>query len=103
VDRTPAGYRRYSEHDVQLLRFIRQARDLGLSLADIRTVIELRRGGTPPGDEVTALLEDHVHAIDRRISNLQALRLAMSDVLQAATTRADQGRPVQLCRIIDTG
>jgi len=102
AERTSSGYRCYTEHDIQLLRFIRQARDLGLSLAEIRTIIGLRRGETPPGREVITLLQAHLDAIDHKISNLRALQQAMTGVLHAAAAHADQGQPVRLCRIIDT-
>jgi MerR family transcriptional regulator, copper efflux regulator len=86
-----------------LLRFIRQARDLGLSLAEIRTIIGLRRGGAPPGHEVITVLQARLDAIDHKISALQTLQQAMTGVLHAAAAHADQGQPVRLCRIIDTG
>ena len=84
-----------------MLRFIRQARDLGLSLAEIRTIIGLRRGETPPGREVITLLQTHLDAIDHKISNLQTLQQAMTGVLRAAAAHADQTDLVPLCEIID--
>jgi DNA-binding transcriptional MerR regulator len=79
-----------------------QARDLGLRLAEIRIIIGLRRGETPPGPEVITLLQAHLDAIDHKISNLKNLRQAMTGVLHAAAAHADQGQPVPLCQIIDT-
>lgn len=101
TERTSAGYRCYTEHDIQLLRFIRQARDLGLSLTEIRTIIGLRRGETPPGREVLTLLQTHLDAIDHKISNLQHLREAMTGVLHDAAAHADQDDLVPLCHILD--
>lgn len=103
AERTSSGYRCYTEHDIQLLRFIRQARDLGLSLAEIGTIIGLRRGGAPPGHEVITVLQARLDAIDHKISALQTLQQAMTGVLHAVAAHADQGQPVRLCRIIDTG
>jgi MerR family transcriptional regulator, copper efflux regulator len=103
VARTHAGYRSYTEHNVELLRFIRQARELGLTLTGIRNIINLRRGEAPPSAEIITLLEAHLRAIDAKISDLQALRQAMTGVLHTATTHAEQGRAVRLCRIIDDG
>ncbi|MFF4827844.1 MerR family DNA-binding protein [Streptomyces sp. NPDC001312] len=34
--------------DVELLTFIRRARTLGLHLDDVREVLAIRRGGSPP-------------------------------------------------------
>ena len=101
AERTSSGYRCFTEHDIQLLRFIRQARDLGLSLAEIRTVIGLRRGETPPGREVITLLQSHLDAIDHKIASLQDLRQATTGVLRAAAAHADQTDLVPLCEIID--
>jgi DNA-binding transcriptional MerR regulator len=47
VERTEAGYRLYSEHDLRALRFIRQARAIGLGLDEIHTIMALRRAGIP--------------------------------------------------------
>jgi MerR family copper efflux transcriptional regulator len=85
-----------------LLRFIRQARDLGLSLAEIRTIIGLRRGRTPPSHEVITLLQAHLDAIDHKIASLNSLRRAMTGVLDTMAAQADQGQASRLCRIIDT-
>ena len=101
TERTSSGYRCYTEHDIQLLRFIRQARDLGLSLTEIRTIIGLRRGETPPGREVITLLQSHLDAIDHKIASLQDLRQATTGVLRAAAAHADQTDLVPLCEIID--
>ena len=102
AERTSAGYRCFTEHDIRLLRFIRQARDLGLSLAEIRTIISLRRGQTPPGPEVITVLQAHLDAIDRKITSLQALRQAMTGVLHTAAAHARDAQSVPLCEIIDT-
>ncbi|WP_233520346.1 MerR family transcriptional regulator [Prauserella sp. PE36] len=47
VPRTPACYRLYDQADVETLTFIRHARALDLSLDEIRTILTLRRDGTP--------------------------------------------------------
>jgi DNA-binding transcriptional MerR regulator len=41
--RTPSGYRQYPPDEVERVRFIRRARDLGFSLAEIRHFFELAR------------------------------------------------------------
>ncbi len=48
ADRTPSGYRTYTDEDVAVLRFIRQAKSLDLRLNEIRDVIDLQRGGARP-------------------------------------------------------
>jgi len=41
--RTESGYRTFSEQDAARLRFIKRGRELGFSLDEIRTMVELQR------------------------------------------------------------
>lgn len=100
VARTEVGYRVYSEHDIQLLRFIGQSRALGLRLMEIREIINLRRNGTPPSDEVLALLERRVDDIDERVSSLRSLRRSLGEVLETVRTSVRRGEDVRLCRLV---
>ena len=63
--RTPSGYRQYPPGQVERVRFIRRARDLGFSLAEIRHFFEL--AGDPGGDCV-----DLCNAVDAKLEELEA-------------------------------
>jgi DNA-binding transcriptional MerR regulator len=76
--RTAAGYRIYSDGDIAILRFIRQAKTLGLSLGEIRDILDLRRGGDAPCRHVVALLDQRIREIDRTITELRQLRRALA-------------------------
>jgi DNA-binding transcriptional MerR regulator len=101
VERTQAGYRLYTEHDLRALRFIRQARAVGLGLEEIHTIMALRRAGIPPSGDIIALLQARFSKIQRQLSELQSVRHALADVLDAAIAKAHQGQDAQLCRILD--
>lgn len=87
AQRTEAGYRTYTDDDVTVLRFIRQAKTLGLSLGEIRDILDLRRGGTTPCRHVTALLDQRIRDIDRAVTELRQLRRTLADSRDHARER----------------
>ncbi|UPT43235.1 MULTISPECIES: heavy metal-responsive transcriptional regulator [Streptomyces] len=99
AERTPAGYRLYTPDDVELLAFIRQARTLGLHLDDVREVLDIHRGGTPPCDAVRSLLDARIAEVDAAVKDLLALRQTLTETRQAADDRPC-GEPSTVCSII---
>lgn len=69
--RTDAGYRVFTQDDVDVLRFIRQAKALDLTLGEIKDILDLQRCGTTPCGRVTTLLDAHIAEIDRKLSDLR--------------------------------
>jgi MerR family transcriptional regulator, copper efflux regulator len=100
--RTEAGYRLFSDEDIAILRFIVQARTLGLTLREIKDVLDLHRQGAAPCDEVTALLDKHIGDIDSAISNLRALRTTLASARQTAHNDQRRGQPYTVCRLIES-
>lgn len=84
AQRTTAGYRLYTDHDLELLTFIRRARTLGLRLDEIREVIAIRDGGIPPCETVRELLNTRIVEIDATITELRALRTTLDTTRQRA-------------------
>jgi DNA-binding transcriptional MerR regulator len=85
--RTTAGYRSYDDDAVDRLRFIRGAQRLGLRLADIRTLLEIRDTGTCPCEPAGDLLRRRLGEVDAEITRLVVLRAEMAlmaDALPAA-------------------
>ncbi|MFL9922826.1 Cu(I)-responsive transcriptional regulator [Herbaspirillum lusitanum] len=74
VARTDAGYRLYTEKDVHLLRFIRQARQLGFSMKQIADLIGLWLDQSRPSRKVKQLADTHIRELDERIRELQAMK-----------------------------
>ena len=83
-DRTPSGYRDYTEDDLQRVRFIKSAQRLGLSLDDIKEILAFRERGDLPCDYVLSVIDKEAEALDRKIAELEALR----DDLRSLRTKA---------------
>lgn len=98
--RSPAGYRLYGPEDLVRLRFIRRARALGLSLAEVRQVLELRQAGQAPCDHVLGLLDAKLAAIDRQLRELRSLRRRLRALRRRGVRAARSGC---VCGILESG
>ncbi|RXZ38749.1 Cu(I)-responsive transcriptional regulator [Oxalobacteraceae bacterium CAVE-383] len=74
ANRSDAGYRRYDESDVQILRFIRHSRDLGFSIDRIRTLLALWRDRGRKSADVKALAQQYIGELESDIRKLEAIR-----------------------------
>jgi MerR family Zn(II)-responsive transcriptional regulator of zntA len=78
TDRAANGYRDYGPEALSRLDFIHRGRVAGLTLAQIREVIDIRETGDAPCHHVHQLLTERLADIDRQIADLQALRATLS-------------------------
>ena len=78
--RTGANYRSYAEADVHMLRFVRAARDLGFSMSQIGELLDLWRDRRRPSRKVKALVTAHVRELERRITELQAMKATLEQL-----------------------
>lgn len=86
VDRTPSGYRDYPPDAVQRAAFIRRSRAAGLSLDQARALLAVHDAGARPCGDVRRQLQDQLDALDARIAELESLRAAVADHLDAAAS-----------------
>lgn len=100
AERTNAGYRLYTDADVELLIFIRRARQLGLHLDDIRHVLAIHHSGDTPCDAVRELMDHRITEIGTLVAELLALRKTLSQTRARAAGCTDT-RPVTVCPIIE--
>ncbi|MGH8259578.1 MAG: Cu(I)-responsive transcriptional regulator [Steroidobacteraceae bacterium] len=67
-------YRRYGERDVEMLRFVHRARDLGFPLKEVGELLALYRDRRRASHDVKRLALAHVTELDRKIAALTAIR-----------------------------
>jgi len=73
VARTFANYRVYRDSDVHTLRFIRRARALGFSMADIQELLSLWQNTSRSSASVKKIAGKHVNELNRKIAELEAM------------------------------
>jgi Cu(I)-responsive transcriptional regulator len=96
VARTDAGYRQYGEREVHTLRFIRRARELGFSMAEIAELLKLWQNRRRSSADVKRIALGHVADLDRRIEEMTAMKRTLERL--ASSCHGDH-RPD--CPIID--
>ena len=77
--RSDAGYRSYTEADVHRLHFIRRARDLGFSVAEISDLLSLWNDQARQSADVKRLAQEHIKELERRMATMRQ----MADTLNA--------------------
>ncbi len=82
--RSDAGYRLYSDQDLERLKFIRGAKSLGFSLNEIRHLLDLVDS---EGDraEVRALAATRLEDMDRQLDEIQQARTVLAGLVTACS------------------
>lgn len=96
ANRTEAGYRLYNNQQLQQLGFIKQARALGFSIAQISSLLGLWRDPNRSSKEVKQLAEFHLDEIKQKVAELQHMQ-AVLQLLADSCCGDDQPH----CAILD--
>ena len=77
AERSESGYRQYSDRDIQILHFIKRARGLGFSVAEVAELLSLYRDHNRASAEVKGIVETRLGEIDRKIAELESIRATL--------------------------
>jgi DNA-binding transcriptional MerR regulator len=100
--RSDSGYRLYDASDLRRLKFILQAKRLGFSLEEIKSILRMRDRGDSPCDEVVGMAERHLAEAEGQIIRLTRFRDELSRTL--ALWKRSRGRTVAggaICVLIE--
>jgi len=79
--RTDAGYRQYGDAGVHTLRFVRHARDLGFSIAEIGELVGLWHNRGRPSRQVKALAQAHIQELEQKAQELLAMKATLEHLV----------------------
>lgn len=96
VQRTDSGYRQYTAADVHTLCFIKRARDLGFSMAEITELVGLWQNRRRASSSVKRIAQKHVDELTQRIEAMQSMQRTLSGLLSCC-----QGDERPDCPILD--
>jgi MerR family mercuric resistance operon transcriptional regulator len=94
--RTDGGHRIYDESHLKRLTFIRRTRELGFTLKEIRTLLELVDAHDYTCGEIRDRTVAHLNDVTQKIRDLQK----MQRTLKTMASKCDGGQ-IPECQIID--
>ena len=95
--RPSAGARRYAPHAIERVTFIRQAQELGFTLAEIKELLALRLDPGTSCAEVKARAEVKIADIESKMDRLRHMREALAEI----TLSCSGSGPTSECPILD--
>lgn len=99
--RSATRYRLYPHDTVNLIRFIKTAQGLGLTLEEIKKVIEAKRLKGKPCDRVVQLLETKTQNLHQKIGEMERLRGTILGLLKN-WKRVRNKKTTCICEIIES-
>ena len=97
ADRTDSNYCDYSDEHLAALTFVRRARQLGFSMAQVRELLALSDQDDKPCEDVDKFVHRQLVEVKRKIADLTALHEDMEQML-----RSCQADRIGECRIVES-
>lgn len=92
--RTAGGYRLYGRRDVQRVRFIKRAQELGFTLADVELLLRVSSTRTLRRAELDRVGQLKLAEIDARVRDLKRVRRGLTRLLAQPCIDPDAECPV---------
>jgi Cu(I)-responsive transcriptional regulator len=80
ASRTDSGYRQYTRRDVELLRFIRQARSMNFSIKQVEQLLALWSDTRRESREVKTIVQAHMAELDRKMAELASMKASLEEI-----------------------
>ena len=100
AQRTESQYRVYAEEDELRLRFIQKAKRFGLSLEEIKKLINIRAEGTSPCTDLKLMVKQHLDELNQRIEEMQAFRQELNiryEQIEATLSKQSASLTQEIC------
>ncbi len=97
ASRSTGGFRLFAAEQVERVRFIKQAQELGFSLHEIRDL--LMTGGTEECQNVRDLLRRKLAEMDERLKSMKDFRRVLARHLSACETELKKHRDSACCPV----
>lgn len=96
--RTDAGYRLYTPEAVRVIRFIKNAQDLGFTLEEIARLLRLRVGREVQCGKVKSQAQARLKIVQDKIAGLRAMERVLKRLIRICSARGTTGH----CPILES-
>ncbi|MGY6528372.1 MAG: MerR family DNA-binding protein [Cyanobacterium sp.] len=100
LKRNESGYRVFSSEDVEILKFIIKVKSLGLTLEEIKQLLELKQGRSLTCQAVYNHLKQKIDTINQKINELESIKQELIPLLQECETKIDTSNPNRQCKLL---
>lgn len=83
--RAANGYRIYGADAVNLLRFVKRARDLGFPIENVRSLLALWSNEERASSDVRRVAQQHLTEIEAKIAELEGLRRSLRTLVDSCS------------------
>lgn len=91
ANRGEGGQRNYHGGDVRLLTFIRQCRDFGFSIEQVRALVALMQDRSRDCVEARDVAKEHLNAVRAKLSELRSLEAALASFVKSCEAQCCGG------------
>lgn len=98
--RTEGNQRHYDEPAIRRLTFLRQCRDFGFTIKQVRELVGLVDQRNRDCVEVRDIAQSHLHEVQKKLAELKALEASLSAFVCSCNT-ACAGGPAADCTILE--
>ncbi|MBI1909851.1 MAG: MerR family transcriptional regulator [Deltaproteobacteria bacterium] len=99
--RSSSRYRLYPQETIDIIRFIKTAQGLGLTLDEIKKVIEAKRLKGKPCEHVVELLETKISTLHQKMKEMGRLKKTIGGLLRN-WKRVRKSKTTCICEIIES-
>ncbi len=90
--RRPSGYREYGPDDVERLRFVRRAKELGFTLTEIAELLSLTADRHADMQGVKRKAEERLEQVEAKIAELRRVKRGLTELIAACPGHGELGR-----------
>ncbi|AHI06547.1 DNA-binding transcriptional activator of copper-responsive regulon genes [Bdellovibrio bacteriovorus W] len=95
---TKSGFRKYPEEDIQRIRFIKRAQELGFTLKEVQELLQLNTNPKATCGDIQALTELKLKEVEAKINDLKKMKASLKKLDSACSNSKEA---VACCRITD--